>query len=235
MVYLMQNGMEPLTAFKIMEFVRKGRPSKEPDEWLKHKQKMQEAGIVDWYIESCQKIKYMFPKAHAAAYIIMAIRVAWFKVHQPIRYYAAYLSIRTADFDIECMLKGYEAIKARLIELQNKGFEATNKEQSVISTLQSALEMTARGFTFKNIDLYKSEAMKFVIDEDQKSIIFPFRAIEGLGDTVAYKIVEERNNSPFVSIEDLQKRGKVSQTLIEKMKVLGILNNMPESNQLSLF
>ena len=235
MVYLMYNGLKPIDAFKIMEFVRKGKPSKEKEEWLKWEQVMRDGNIAEWYIESCGKIKYMFPKAHATAYIMMALRVAWFKVHHPIMYYSAYFSIRTQDYDIEAMMSGYDAIKNRILELKNKGYDATNKESSILDVLQVALEMTARGFKFGKIDLYKSDGIKFIIDEDDKTLIPPFRALDGLGDTVANKIVEERNKQHFFSIEDLQQRGKVSQTLIDKMRVMGILDNMPETSQLSLF
>lgn len=235
MVYLIQAGLKPLDAFKIMEFVRKGKASKAPDEWIKWEQIMRDGNIPDWYIESCQKIKYMFPKAHATAYIMMALRVAWFKVHHPIMYYSAYFSIRTSDYDIDAMISGYDEIKNKIVDLQNKGYDMTNKESSILDVLKVALEMTARGFKFSNIDLYKSDGIKFIIDEDNKTLIPPFRSLDGLGDTVANKIVEERNKKEFFSIEDLQQRGKVSQTLIDKMRIMGILEGLPETSQLSLF
>jgi DNA polymerase-3 subunit alpha (Gram-positive type) len=235
MVYLMYNGMEPKTAFKIMEFVRKGKASKDPEGWKVFETQMKEAGIVDWYIDSCQKIKYMFPKAHAAAYVMSALRIAWFKVHRPILYYCAYFSIRCSDFDIDAMIKGYDAIKARMLEINNKGFDATNKESSVLDVLALALEASARGIKIANIDLNRSDAVNFIIDDDNKTLIPPFRTIDGLGDTVAKKIVEEREKGSFLSIEDLQKRAKVSGTLIEKMRMMGVLNHLDESSQLSLF
>ncbi|HOO67939.1 MAG TPA: PolC-type DNA polymerase III [Bacilli bacterium] len=231
MVYLMYAGLEPLNAFKIMEVVRKKGKFLSPEMI----EQMKEKNVPEWYIESCDKIKYMFPKAHATAYVMMGLRVAWFKVHHPIMYYSAYFSIRTADYDIDAMIKGYDAIKERIIELRNKNYDITNKESNILDVLQVALEMTARGFKFSNIDLNKSDGTKFIIDEDKKTLIPPFRALDGLGDTVANKIVEERNKQPFFSIEDLQQRGKVSQTLIDKMRVMGILNDMPETSQLSLF
>ncbi len=235
MVYLMYNGVEPIKAFKIMEFVRKGKASKDPEGWQEYVKVMQEANIPDWYIESCHKIKYMFPKAHAAAYVMSAYRIAWFKVHMPIYYYAAFLSIRCDDFDVESMIKGYDAVKSKIFELQAKGYEATNKDKAVIETLQVALEMLARGFTFKNIDIEKSEANKFVIDDDGKSLILPFKTIDGLGNQVATSIVEERNNQAYYSIEDLQNRGKVNNTTMTKLRLLGVLDNLPETSQLSLF
>lgn len=234
MVNLMNWGVEPKIAFKIMEFVRKGRASKEPDQWDEYAKILRDAKIPEWYIESCHKIKYMFPKAHACAYVMSALRIAWFKVHEPLWYYTAYFSTRPDDYDIETMIKGYDAIRTKYIELKGKGFDLTNKEVAIQDCLHMALEMTARGFTFAPIDLNKSEAMYFSVKDDH-SIYPPFRTIEGLGDTVAKNIVEEREKRPFLSIEDLQKRAKVSGTLIEKMRMMGILDGMDESSQLSLF
>ncbi len=236
MVYLSYHGLAPKDAFKIMEFVRKGKPSKEKETWEKvWMPKLREKNIAEWYIDSCFKIKYMFPKAHAVAYVIMAWRVAWFKVHMPIYYYAAYLSIRCHDFDIETMIKGYETIKERIFEIREKGFNKTNKEEAILDVLYTALELTARGFRIGDFDLYKSDARNFVVDKDNKTLIPPFRAIDGLGDIVAKKIIEEREKGPFISIEDLSKRAKVSNTLIDKMRMMGILKDMPETNQLTLF
>ncbi|HHT38536.1 MAG TPA: PolC-type DNA polymerase III [Mollicutes bacterium] len=234
MVYLSYNGVEPIDAFKIMEFVRKGRPSKQKEEWNDvWVPKMKEKKIEDWYIDSCTKIKYMFPKAHAVAYVMMACRVAWFKVHKPLYYYAAYLSVRCHDFDIETMIKGYDAIKARIVEIQNKGFDKTNKEEDLLDVLYTTLELTARGFKIGEIDLYKSDAVNFVIEGN--TLIPPFRTIDGLGNVVARKIVEEREKINFISIEDFQKRSKASQTIIDKMRVMGVFKDMPETNQLTLF
>ena len=219
-----------------MEFVRKGKPKKEPEEWLNWKKVMEDNNIPSWYIESCYKIQYMFPKAHACAYVMSAMRIAWFKVYQPLNYYATFFSIRVVDFDIETMIKGYDAIKLKIEDLENKGFEITKKEGDVLETLKIALEATARGIKFANLDLNKSDSVKFVISDTlQDTLIPPFRAIDGLGDTVGKTIVLERENREFLSIEDLQKRGKVSGTLIEKMKSMNILKDLPDSNQLSLF
>lgn len=235
MVYLMYNGLDPLKAFKIMEFVRKGKASKEPEQWAEYVQDMKDAKIESWYIDSCRKIKYMFPKAHAVAYVINAFRLAYYKVHNPIVYYAAQFSVEYNDFDIETMIKGYESVKNKIIEINQKGYEATNKESSILECLKVALEMLARNMTFTPIDLYKSHHTNFVISEDGKSLIPPFRAIDGLGDVVAKNIVEEREKREYISIEDLQKRAKISTTLIEKMRSMGILDGMEESSQLSLF
>ena len=234
MVYLMYNGVKPIKAFKIMEFVRKGKASKDPETWKEHVKTMQEANIPDWFIGSCQKIKYMFPKAHAAAYVISAFRIAWYKVHMPVYFYSSWYSSKATDVDVENMIKGYQSIKARIEDIQSKGYEATNKENGQAESLKVALEATARGIKFLNVDLYNSEATVWVAKGDNE-IYPPFNAIEGLGDTVAKNIVAEREKGKFISIEDVQKRAKVSQTLIEKMKDMKILEGLPESNQLSLF
>ncbi len=234
MVYLMYNGVAPIKAFKIMEFVRKGKASKDPDTWKEHVKTMKEANIPEWFIESCRKIKYMFPKAHAAAYVISAFRIAWYKVHMPVYFYSSWYSCKATDVDVENMIKGYKAIKARLEDIEEKGYEATNKENGQAESLKVALEATARGIKFLNVDLYESEATTWKTKND-KEIYPPFSAIDGLGDTVAKKIVEEREKGKFLSIEDVQKRAKVSQTLIDKMKEMGILEGLPDSNQLSLF
>ncbi len=235
MVYLMYKGMEPIKAFKIMEFVRKGKASKDPETWAKHKADMEKAGIDSWFIDSCGKIKYMFPKAHAAAYVMSAFRIAYFKVHYPAYYYATYFSTRFDDFDLETMVKGYDAIKAKMLEITNKGYNATNKETSVLETLKLSLEATARGFKFGLIDIEKSDGKNFIIADDGKTLICPFRTLDGLGDSVASKIIEERNNKPFYSIEDFQMRGHVNATTVDKLRELGVFGNLPETSQLSLF
>lgn len=236
MVNLMNWGMKPIRAFKIMEHVRKGKATKDPETWKGMVEEMKVANVPEWYIESCHKIKYMFPKAHACAYVMSAIRIAWFKVYKPLFYYAAFFSIRVDDFDIETMIKGYNAIKTRYEDLLAKGFEATNKETNIIESLHVALEATARGIRFAPISLEKSDATRFVVDaEHENTLIPPFKTIDGLGVTVAKTIVEERDKQPFLSKEDLQKRGKVSKTLIDKMAEMGIIDNLPDSNQLSLF
>ena len=218
-----------------MEFVRKGKASKDAAQWAEYKKTMQDAKIPEWFIDSCFKIKYMFPKAHAAAYVTSAFRIAWYKVHKPGIYYATYFSTRFDDFDIDVMLKGYDAIKNKMFEIQSKGYDATNKEQSVLETLKLSLEATARGFKFGNIDIEKSDGKNFILDEDGKTLICPFRTLDGLGNEVARTIIEARNTRPFISIEDLQNRGKISATTIEKLRSLNVLNNLPETSQLSLF
>ena len=234
MVNLMYYGLEPIKAFKIMEFVRKGKASKDPETWQQHKKTMEDANIPKWFIDSCAKIKYMFPKAHAAAYVISAFRIAWYKVHMPVYFYSSWYSSKATDVDLDAMIKGYNAIKARIEDIQTKGFEATNKENGQFESLKVALEATARGIKFLNVDLYHSDATVWVAKND-KEIYPPFNAIDGLGDTVAKALVAEREKQPFLSIEDVQKRGKVSKTLIDKMVSMGILEDLPDSNQLSLF
>ena len=234
MVYLMYHGVEPIKAFKIMEFVRKGKASKEVDAWKGHVETMEKAGIEKWFIDSCAKIKYMFPKAHAAAYVISAFRIAWYKVHMPAYYYASWFSTKATDFNIEAMISGYDSIKEKLIEISEKGYDATNKENGVAECLKLALEATARGIKIANVDLYKSKALTFSVLDD-KTIIPSFASIDGLGDVVAKNIEAEASKHPFISIEDFQNRCKVSTTLVDKMRAMGIFSDMPETSQLSLF
>ena len=184
MVTLMQYGIEDGLAFKIMESVRKGKGI--PDDW---QETMRENKVPEWYIDSCLKIKYMFPKAHAAAYIMMALRVAYFKVHYPMYYYAAYFSIRAEDFDLVAMHQGKEMVKRRIREIQAKGFDASVKEKSLLTVLELANEMLERGFKFSMIDVDKSEADVFKIEGD--TLIPPFNAVSGLGLSVAQQIVKE--------------------------------------------
>ena len=236
MVYLMYNGLEPITAFKIMEFVRKGRASKPKDkeQWAEYEKILTENGIAPWYIDSCYKIKYMFPKAHAAAYVTSAFRIAWYKVHMPVYYYASWLSCKATDVDINSMIKGYDSIKDKIVEIDEKGRDATNKDAGMRESLHLCLEASARGIRFLNVDLYKSNATTYnAINETD--IIPPFNSIDGLGDTVANNIAQEREKSPFISIEEFQNRCKVSGTLIDKMRIMGIFGDMPETSQLSLF
>ena len=195
---------------------------------------MKDANIEDWFIQSCHKIKYMFPKAHATAYVISAFRIAYFKVHHPVWYYASWFTSKATDFDVDAMIEGYDAIKTRIQEIVNKGYEATNKDNGVLECLKLALEATARGIMIAPIDLDKSEATVWGV-KDEHTLYPPFSSIDGLGDTVAKNIVSEREKAPFLSIEDLQKRAKISSTLIDKMRLMGIFEGMDESSQLSLF
>ncbi|RRK11183.1 PolC-type DNA polymerase III [Lactiplantibacillus garii] len=228
MTDLIHYGMESDMSFQIMEHVRKGRGI--PDEW---QQAMKDANVPDWYIESCLKIKYMFPRAHAAAYILMALRVAYFKVYFPLVYYSAYFSVRADDFDLVAMANGKDATKDAMKVITDKGMDASAKEKNLLTVLELANEMLERGFKFKMVDLYKSDASDWLIDGD--TLIAPFRAVPGLGLNVAKQIVAARADKPFLSKEDLSKRGKVSQTLIDFMTENGVLNDLPDENQLSLF
>ena len=234
MVYLIHAGLDESMAFNIMERVRKGMWSKiGAEERETYVNAMREHGVPDWYIESCSKIKYMFPKAHAAAYIMMALRVAYFKVHKPILYYCAWFSIRATTFDVATMGAGLDAVKAKMKEIRDKGFDATNTEVSLMTTLELCNEMLERGYKFGKIDLYRSEATEFVIDGD--TLIPPFITMDSLGENVAKQLVEARKEGEFLSIMELRKRGGVSQTVVDNMKSMGILQGMPEDNQLSLF
>ncbi len=234
MVYLMYHGLAPIKAFKIMEFVRKGKASKDPETWKEHVKTMHDANIPQWFIDSCQKIKYMFPKAHAVAYVINAFRIAWYKVHMPVYFYASWFSSKATDVDIETMIKGYDAIREKVIEIQNKGYDATNKELGQLESLRVALEATARGIHFVPIDLYKSSALVWNV-KSETEIYPPFNSIDGLGEAVAQNIVDEREKREFLSVEDFWKRGKVSASLTEKMRMMGLFEGMDESSQLSLF
>ncbi|MDF2946015.1 MAG: polC [Bacillales bacterium] len=228
MVYLIYKGLEPSQAFKIMENVRKGKGLTE--EWI---EEMKKHNVPDWYINSCQKIKYMFPKAHATAYVLMAVRIAYFKVHYPILFYAAYFSVRADDFDLEVMNRGSNAIKSKIEEIVVKGLEATPKEKNLLTVLEIALEMCERGFNFKKLDLYKSHARNFLVEGN--SLIPPFRAISGLGTSAAESVVSARIDGEFLSKEDLLKRSKLSKTILEFLDKQGCLNGLPDQNQLSLF
>ncbi len=228
MVYLIYQGLEPSFAFKIMESVRKGKGLTEDME-----AEMRRNEVPEWYIDSCKKIKYMFPKAHAAAYVLMAVRIAYFKVHLPLLYYAAYFTVRAEDFDLEIMTKGPEAIRGKIEEINVKGLDASNKEKSLLTVLELALEMTERGYSFQNYDLYKSASSEFIIEGN--TLIPPFNSIPGLGTNAAVNIVKARAEGEFLSKEDLQQRGKVSKTILEYLDKQGCLESLPEQNQLSLF
>lgn len=221
-------GMDAGLAFKITESVRKGKGL--TPEWI---EEMKRCKVPQWYIDSCLKIQYMFPKAHAAAYVISAVRTAYFKLYHPIEYYATYFSVRAEDFDIELCCQGYDAILKKIIEIEQKGFQALPKEKAMLPILEMALEMTARGFSFKSIDLYRSDATRFTVDGD--SLIPPFSAMAGIGDNAARSIAASREAGEYLSIEDFQQRSKASKTIVELLNGLGCFRGLPESNQLSLF
>ena len=228
MVYLIYRGLEPGLSFKIMESVRKGKGLTEDMEAA-----MRAENVPNWYIDSCKKIKYMFPKAHATAYVLNAVRIAWFKVHHPIIYYAVYFTVRASDFDLIVMSQGASMIRSRIEEINAKGLEASKKEKDLLTVLELALEMAERGMSIRKVDLYRSQASQWVIDGN--TLIPPFDAIPGLGTNVAKAIVAAREDGEFLSKEDLQMRGRVSKTLIEYMDQMGCLEGLPDANQLSLF
>lgn len=221
-------GMDAGLAFKITESVRKGKGLTQ--EWI---DEMKRCKVPGWYIDSCLKIQYMFPKAHAAAYVISAVRTAYFKLYHPIEYYATYFTVRAEDFDIELCCKGYEAIYRKIEEIEQKGFQALPKEKGMLPVLEMALELTARGFRFKGIDLYQSDATKFTIDGD--ALVPPFSSLAGIGDNAARNIAAAKEQGEFLSIEDFQQKSKASKTIIELLGTMGCFHGLPESNQLSLF
>lgn len=233
MIYLIKQGLPPNPAFKIMETVRKGKALKDPEKWAEYKELMKEHNVPDWYIKSCEKIKYMFPKAHAAAYVTMAFRIAWFKVHIPKAYYSAYFSIRAKQFDSEIMCHGKERVKNKMKEIELAGNAASNKEQEMYPVLELVLEMYERGINFLPIDLYKSHHSKFLMEDE--GIRPPLDAIPGLGPIDAENIYKAALNGEFMSIDELRIRAKVGKVAIETMRGVGLLDGMSESNQLSLF
>ncbi|MGM9977640.1 MAG: PolC-type DNA polymerase III [Clostridium sp.] len=229
MVYLMYKGVPPKTSFSIMEKVRKGKGLSED-----HEKIMRENNVPEWYIESCKKIKYMFPKGHAVAYVMMAVRIAYFKVHYPAAYYATYFTVRADDFDADLICKGESAIHQKLHELYDLGNSASVKDKGLITVLELSFEMCKRGLKFKKVDLYKSEAVKFTI-EDEIYLRPPLNSLQGVGDNAAKSIAEARKDGEFISKEDLRMRSKVSKTVIETLTNHGCLEGMSETNQLSLF
>ncbi|RAV03547.1 PolC-type DNA polymerase III [Paenibacillus sp. YN15] len=230
MLYLIYKaGMDAGLAFKITESVRKGRGLS--DEW---KEEMKKCNVPAWYIDSCEKIQYMFPKAHASAYVISAVRTAYFKLYHPIEFYATYFTVRAESFEVELFCQGYDAILSKLLEIEGKGFQATPKEKAMISILEMALEMTARGFGFKPVDLYRSHATKFLVDGDK--LLFPFSAVDGIGENAAKQIAAAKEEGgEFLSIEDFQQRSRATKTIVELMRTMGCFRGLPDSNQLSLF
>ena len=234
MIYLIKKGVPPNHAFKIMETVRKGKALKDPAKWEEYKAMMKENDVPEWYIKSCEKIKYMFPKAHAAAYVTNAFRIAWFKVHMPLAYYAAFFSIRGKDdFDSDCMIFGEEKVKNKMKEIDLLGNNATQKDKTMYPILELVLEMYERGFNFLPMDLYESDATKFKIQDG--ALRPPLNSIPGLGTVAALGIAEARKEGKFMSIDDLKIRAKVGNSVTDVLKNYGCLKGMSQSNQMSLF
>ena len=228
MLALIRYGVEKSHAFKIMEMVRKGKgltPEFEAE--------MREANVPDWYIASCKKIKYMFPKAHAAAYVMSAIRLGWYKVHMPLAFYAGYWSAAPGGFDGELATRGKEAILQALNDIKNKGKEATQKDNDTYSAMLMAYEFLARGFKFLPVDIYRSDS-KYYLPEDGK-IRLPFSSLPGLGDAAAQNIVDSRADGDFLSVEDLRERTRISKSVIEILQNNGALEGLSETSQISLF
>jgi len=233
MVYLIRKGLPPNSAFKIMETVRKGKALKDP-KWPEYEELMRLNDVPEWYIDSCKKIKYMFPKAHAAAYVMMAFRIAWFKVHIPEAYYAAYFSIRAKAFDAEFMIYGKEKVKEKMKEIELQGNEAANKDKDMYDDLELVLEMYERGLKFLPVDLYKSHSTKFIVEED--GLRPPFTSISGMGNVAAEGIYAAvRNGEELKSVDDLRKRAKIGNAVVDLLKKFNCLNSLPESDQLSFF
>ncbi|WP_025725126.1 PolC-type DNA polymerase III [Acholeplasma granularum] len=225
MVGLSDLGMSESKAFEIMEFVRKGRPSSNPKKWAEYEAEMKASKIPDWYIWSASLIKYMFPKAHATAYVIMAMRIAWFKVYSPLLFYSGYFSKRAVQFEHDIMTAGYNAIRNRINQLRKEP-NLTAKDQDVLVTLMIALEMTKRGFKFLPVHIKKSAASEFIMEKD--GLRMPFVSIDGLGMQAAIGIVEARNEKPFTSKEDARKRGKLNKTVFEKLDIAGSFDDLNE-------
>ena len=233
MIYLIKKGLPPNHAFKIMETVRKGKALKDPEKWAEYVAMMKEHDVPDWYIKSCEKIKYMFPKAHAAAYVTNAFRIAYFKVHHPKAYYAAYFTIRADEFDSDIMCYGKEKVLNKMKEIDLAGNSATTKDKNMYAILELVLEMYERGINFLPIDLYKSHATKFLVEEE--GIRPPLNSIPGLGTVAAEGIDDAKKDGKFMSIDDMKIRSKIGKSVIELLDRVGCLKGMSESNQMSLF
>lgn len=228
MTYLIKMGVPKKKSFDIMERVRKGKGLREEDESV-----MKEYNVPEWYIDSCNKIKYMFPKAHAVAYVTMSFKIAYYKVHYPLAFYAAYFTTKVEDFDAEIITKGENNILNHIRMLEEKGNEKTAKEKNLITVLESAYEMYKRGFKFARVDLYKSDDKKFLLADGE--ILPPLMALQGVGANAAASIKAERENGEFISIEDIVNRAKVSRTVTEVLEKHGSLKNLDRTNQISIF
>ena len=235
MVYLIHKGVEKGMAFKIMEIVRKGNAKKLLTD--DHKKAMLDNGVPQWYIDSCMKIQYMFPKAHAAAYVIAALRLAWYKLYYPLEYYATYMTVRGEDIDTVSVLNGRSAVKKKMDEIsaKMKTKTATAKEEGTFTSLQVINEMMARGVEILPIDIYKSTANRYVIEDGK--IRLPFSAIAGCGGAAAQSLEAARNDGggEFLSVEDLQIRSGVSKSIITALEEGGALSSLPKTTQLSFF
>lgn len=233
MTYLMHKGLEPGMAFKIMEIVRKGNATKLLTE--EHFKAMREHNVPEWYIDSCMKIKYMFPKAHAAAYMIATLRLGWYKVHKPVEYYAAYFTVRSENLDGAIAMQGHQTVRDKMNNIKQKQsvHEATAKDEAEFQTLQIVNEMMARKIEFLPVDIYKSEAKMFKVEDGK--IRLPFSSLPGVGGAAADSLAETGKHTEYLSIEDMQIKTKVTKAVIETLKDVGVLKDLPESSQMSLF
>jgi DNA polymerase-3 subunit alpha (Gram-positive type) len=211
-----------------MENVRKGKGIE-----AEHEEILRNGNIPDWYIESCKKIKYMFPKAHATAYVMMAFRIAYFKVYHPLEFYAASFTVRADEFDADMICKGKIILKNKIDEINGLGNKSSAREKNILTIVELAFEMLLRGYEFRKVDLQKSHSTKFLIEDN--ALIPPLVALDGVGESAANAIVQAREKAQFSSIEDLQIRAKASKTVIEALAKHGALNDIPEKEQLALF
>ena len=234
MTYLIGKEIPSNIAFMIMEDVRKGRGLK-----AEYLEIMKAKKVPDFYINSCNKIKYMFPKGHAVAYVTMAVRVGYFKIYYPLEFYATFFSVRSKQYDIQTMIKGKDAIISKIEELRTRqrvsNEKLSPKEQEQLKTLINALEMVQRGYKFSNIDLYKSKATDFVVDYENKALIPPFVTLDNLGESAGISVEEARKDGEFFSKEDLLRRTKLTTTNVQDLSDMGVLDSLNESDQLSLF
>uniref|UniRef100_A0A7C5Z5D4 DNA polymerase III PolC-type n=1 Tax=Caldicellulosiruptor owensensis TaxID=55205 RepID=A0A7C5Z5D4_9FIRM len=228
MLYLIQKGVPPKDSFRIMEDVRKGKGLKPEDEQL-----LRAHNVPDWYIESCKKITYMFPKAHAAAYVMMAFRIAYFKVHYKEAFYATYFTVRADDFDYATILKGRDAIRQKIRDLENRISSLSQKDKNLLTVLEIANEMLARGLKFYPVDLNESDAERFIIKDG--GLLIPFNALPNVGVAAAKSIVEARKEGRFLSVDDLQRRAKLNKQVIEILTQYKVLKDLPQTSQLSFF